>query len=38
VFPPDVELSGDLFTHHADLRSALDQLGDFVHVYHSMNS
>jgi len=37
TFPPDVQLSGDLFTHHADHRSAMDEHGKFLSVYLSEN-
>jgi len=38
TFPPDDELSGDLFTDHADHRSAIEEHRKFVPVYLSKNS
>jgi hypothetical protein len=35
TFPPDIQLPGDIFTHQADLRSAIDEHGKFVSVYFS---
>jgi len=35
TFSSDVQLLGELFTHCADLRSAIDEHGKFVLVYLS---
>jgi len=37
TFPLDVQLAGNLFTHHADLSSAMNENGMFVPMYLSVN-
>lgn len=36
-FPTDIQLSGDLFTHHADLSSTMNEHGKFVGMDLSEN-
>lgn len=35
TFPPYVQLTGDLFTHHTDHRFTINDQGKLVHIYHA---